>query len=250
MRLTLISTALSVLAVCGCASGTASTVPDADPAPTPETEPERSAEAPALPERVVVAEGLVALRNERAVEIEGFVPIDAQNADTPDVFLETVLCAVDSKEHESLVATAVRPSDIHAALLLVGLEPGAPGSWSFDGGRMVSSAPAGASVEVSILVGGERFTPEQWIVGIEGERFESRGYVFAGSYFKRTPRGERYEADADGVIVGLHTFGSEVVAEGRVMSHDSGVAEPEWIAKSTMPAYGTEVTVRIEAGGE
>src|SRR5688572_18748192 len=38
----------------------------------------------------------------RLVEIDGIVPIDAHNAETPNVYLEVTLCTRDSKEHESL----------------------------------------------------------------------------------------------------------------------------------------------------
>ena len=40
--------------------------------------------------------------------------------------LELVACTKDSKEHESIVAIAARPMHVHAALLLLGAEPGNP----------------------------------------------------------------------------------------------------------------------------
>ena len=49
-----------------------------------------------------------------------------------------------------------------------------------------------------------------------------------------------------GTIIGLTTFGSEVIAWSRVISPDSGVQAPEWIADfSKTPPANTRVRVRI-----
>ena len=41
-------------------------------------------------------------------------------------WLEQVACMVGTREHESLVVVEAKPSEVHAALLLLGLEPGTP----------------------------------------------------------------------------------------------------------------------------
>ena len=192
----------------------------------------------------------------RVVEIDGVVPIDCHDPETPDVFLEVVACTSGTKEHEALVMTSARPSHVHAALLAIGLEPGKPGSWDWDGVTVRSQAPHGPPVRVSVAYEDEEgMTIEadvrEWIVGVEdGTRFgagEDDGWVFAGS--RMVTRGERevYDADGTGLVVGLTTFGSEVVAWRTVISPEEDVAAPVWIAnRDLVPKYKTGVRVRIE----
>jgi hypothetical protein len=44
-------------------------------------------------------------------------------------FLEQYVCAVGTREHESLFVFEGKASELHAAMLLAGLTPGKPGSW-------------------------------------------------------------------------------------------------------------------------
>jgi hypothetical protein len=77
------------------------------------------------------------------------------------------------------------------------------------------------------------------------------GWVFAGSKIVKRPSAdgqerEMYDADGSGTIIGLTTFGSEVIAWSRAISPDATVEEPEWIADfSKTPAAETKVRVRI-----
>jgi hypothetical protein len=64
--------------------------------------------------------------------------------------------------------------------------------------------------------------------------------------------GEHYVADRTGSIVGLVTFGDEVIAYDEVLSDKVDVDAPEWQANTpVMPAPGTRVQLVIrprEAG--
>ncbi|CAN5814618.1 hypothetical protein BH11PLA1_BH11PLA1_17120 [soil metagenome] len=212
----------------------------------------------------------------REVWIEGEVAVDAHDPETPAIYLETVVCAVDTKDYESLVVTRARPSHVHAALLLCGLEPGAPGRMSRDAaGAMAHVAPRGPEVEVEIRWSGGTAQARQWILGASARvprpvipngleaapARPERGFVFAGSAFRRVSaardeRGgapdaafiERYRADDEGTIVGLSTFGTEVVAYADVLWHESRVDAPVWIADpARLPVRGTPVTVILRA---
>jgi len=196
----------------------------------------------------------------RVLELDGVVPVDCHDPETPIVYLEVVVCTPDTKEHESLVMTRARPSHVHAGLLALGLEPGKPGSWSWDEAseELVSNPPEGPALEVSLAwrdeQGVERAAPaKEWVKNHDtGERLGAGeggpGFVFAGSSTRRVGEREFYRADGTGVLVGLTTFGSEVVAWREVFSHDSSVQEPLWIADaSVVPKLGTEVVVRIRA---
>ncbi len=193
------------------------------------------------------------------VEIAGTVPILVDDLEAPDVYLEVIVCTPDSKEHESLVVTPARPSHVHAALLMLGLEPGRPGHWTWDGdGRdavLRGHDPTGDRVKIALhwtdAAGVERSAdPAEWIRHHgTGERPPAQAFVFAGSRLLDRGFGrEMYDADGTGVLVGLATFGSEVVAWPTTISPDSGVEEPVWVADpNTTPALGTAVRVRFTA---
>lgn len=203
-------------------------------------------------------------RKARVVEVDGVVPIDVHQVDRKTgarlhVFLEVVLCPFDTKEHEALVATKARPSNIHAALLLLGLEPGKPGSWSFDektrtlkeippegpelGVTLVWTDEQGESVEMPAAQLVER-VPGGGTLETGGRE---TGWVFAGSTERERLGQTHYAADAEGTAVGLTTFGTETVAWRSVYSPEDAVSRPQWAASAKLPARNTKVMVRITA---
>jgi hypothetical protein len=202
-------------------------------------------------------------RDARAIEIDAEVPIDAHQYDARsgkrlDVFLEVVLCSRDTKEHEALAVTRARPSDVHAALLLLGLEPGRPGAWSPDPltKRMMPTEPLGPELEVMMIydaASGERVSASAASLARRvpgGETLAeaahvSGGWVFAGSVERERQGAKVYAADDEGTIVGLTTFGTETVAWRGMYSPQESVHAPEWAAAEALPPRGTKVVVRI-----
>src|SRR5262249_11037911 len=157
------------------------------------------------------------------IEIDGSVPIDAHSEKTPRVYLEVCVCIPDSKEHETLVMTKAVPSNVHAALLLAGLQPGKPGQWDWSGEKLKAIPPTGDPVTVTVSYTKDGKTIEapitDWVITTQTQRTmtqtaaaDSDHFVFAGStIFKRKDR-EYYTADYDGTLVGLTTFGGETIA--------------------------------------
>ncbi len=212
----------------------------------------------------------------RIIEVDGIVPLDCHNPKTPRVYLEQFVCAPDSKEHESLVMTRALPSHLHAALLAIGLTPGSPGSFERDPaapGGVRALAATGDRLRISVVREPERTgdctgfnvpMPEpltDWVVHAEnGEPFAAHretkigerlggepGFVFSGSRMVVHQGREVYDADGAGTIVGLTSFGSEVISWSRTISPDSALDEPVWIADvARVPKMGTPVTLRIE----
>lgn len=194
----------------------------------------------------------------REVEFDGEVAINAHNPDTPVVYIEAFVCIPDSKEHESLIATKAKPSHVHAALLALGYSPGKPGHWVATADAPVPQPvnPTGDELRVSIVLDSstnstQAAQPHEWVKHISADSrlvpsIGQPAFVFAGS--RLIDRGGRsiYDADLAGVLVGLHTFGGEVIAWGTTLSPWASVEEPVWIADaSRVPKQGTPVRVRI-----
>jgi len=187
------------------------------------------------------------------IEIDGRVATDVHDQDTPDVYLEVIVCTRDTREHESLVVIDAAAAQVHAALLLIGLEPGHPGGWKDEGGRLVPIKPQGDPVRVTLaytLDGKACESPcEAWItVGPGRQDPGPLEFVFAGSGFRVYDGVERYLADLEGTVVGLTTFGTELIAPTSMHHPDSRVETPTLMARSdVIPAFGEPVTVRIHA---
>jgi len=216
----------------------------------------------AEPDFIEVFPGVRLDREKRIVEFDGFVPINVNDPDAPDVWLELVVCLVDTREHESLVATSVTPSNIHAAMLLAGFEPGAPGGWRPVAGAIERTAPTGDPVLVQLITErsgaqgkGERRIDDArtWIRDSETGQplpVDGVGFVFAGS--SRVPfRGrDWYAADGGGVVIGLVTFAdpasTAMISWRETISDAASVDAPRWLADPRRtPPFGTAVTVRL-----
>ena len=193
----------------------------------------------------------------RTVEFDATVAMDCHDPETPNVYLEVICCTRDTREHEALVVTGVAPSSVHAALLALGGEPGRPGGWRRGGAAIVPFPPEGDRTRVWFFVAnGDGSTtvwePSRWIVHHEtreimGSDLLEPAWVFAGSRLREFRGREVYDADGTGQLVGLHTFGSEVIAWTRVESPEAAVDAPQWLANNDLvPPIGTPVRVRIE----
>jgi hypothetical protein len=191
------------------------------------------------------------------IEFDGIVPINCHDAATPDVYLELIACTPDTREHESLVVTRARPSHLHAALLAIGVKPGEPGSWKVENKKLIALPPRGDALDVRVAYqiadGSEIERPIcEWVIAAgTHSAFQPRDasaprWLFAGSLFVKRRGGEVYDADGSGTVIGLTTFGSEVVAWPDTISPEAEIDEPEWIADpKKVPAAGTAVIVRI-----
>jgi hypothetical protein len=164
-------------------------------------------------------------------------------------WLEQIVCGRGTREHESLVVTDVMPSRIHAALLLIAAEPGAPGRWTFDDQKLKLVAPQGTPIQVLV----RRQSADQlvehpindWICDESGEAtFPDAAWVFGGSAIVRDGDVERYVADVTGSIVGLVTFGDELLGRPEVLSDQVAIQPPEWQAcADRLPPVGASVSV-------
>ena len=163
-------------------------------------------------------------------------------------FLEQVACGRGSREHESLLVVDAPASVLHAALLAAGLRAGHPGSWHAESdGSVRLEPPEGDAVRLQVRwmeQGEPREAPiETWLTQ-DGPRAEPAAWVFAGSAFRRIRGTETYLADGSGSLVGLVTFGDEVVALRQVLPDRVAIKPPVFRARTdAMPETGAEVTL-------
>jgi hypothetical protein len=188
----------------------------------------------------------------QAVLVDGWTPIAPGATNQAIVWLETVVCTRDTKEHEALVVTEAKAAHVHAALLMLGLQPGAPGSWEVDAnGVYVREPPTGPTVRVEFVCEreGQEVTvdPRQWMLDATTAAPPIGEWVFAGSQLVGR-EGNVYAADEEGTIVGISTFGTETIAWSEVFSPETSVEEPRVYAnEAALPPFGALVRVRISA---
>ena len=158
-------------------------------------------------------------------------------------WLELVASSPNSREHESLVTVAAKPSRIHAALLTLGLVAGEPLQPELDPIEHPDTAwlpPSGDAVTLHFVVEGTEVPASAWIQGQAAPEY----WVFAGSRI-RTFRGRaEYLADLNGTVASLVSFGDDLLAPpGTVTDADDGQAiQP---ASERMPPNGTAVVLRV-----
>ena len=230
--------------------------PHGGAASAPEESTMSTNESPAPPVESTAAPielpgGIVVDRTTSEVVVPAVVSIDVG-------WLEQMVCSRHSRDHEALLVIDVAPSQVHAGLMLLGLEPGSPGRWVFEtiegSDRVVVRRIAPTGDRVSVLVrrvdvdGTELEHPiADWVMGEGGERaFPEVPWVFGGSLFLAEgpdPEGPSfYAADRSGSLVGLVTFGDEVLGLESILSDQISVDAAEWEARTdVMPAPGTKV---------
>ena len=224
---------------------------------------------------VEVFPGVRVDRGRGVVEVDGWVATDVHDPDTPEVWLEVLVCTPDTREHEALVVIDAKAEHVQAGLLLAGFVAGEPGRWE-RGGRLESTppgvleegrlegappgaqgvgvvgiGPTGDRVEVLFVVDGRVVDPVSWMAHSGGGAVGRLEWVFAGSRFREFRGREVYLAGVEGTIVGLTTFGSEIVGLRSMHHPDSALEAPRFLANvEAVPEYGAKVVVRLMRVGQ
>lgn len=239
----------------------------ASPAPVSTPLPANVENPPSSPPASTLREAFPHIRvdtERKLVEFDAEVPHYAYATEEGLIFLETVVCTRDTREHETMLVTDARPSLVHAALLMIGLEPGAPGGWKWNAATKDQAAaieplsPKGPRVRVTFVFERDGKRAEEpattWARNNKTKQLWSEsltpgdGFVFAGSVMRSDRPHLPYEADGAGTLVGLTTFGGETIAWSRLYSPEAEVEEPVWVvARDRTPTEGTKVVVRVTA---
>jgi len=192
-------------------------------------------------------------------------------------WLELLICSPDTKEHESILVTEARPSELHVALLLIGIEAGKPLTWKKVGedelgrGEFEAVPPTGGRVRVSLVTKGEdgeeREVPAgDWVadqktvamhysgwrrvrlIGAYGPYGKPGGpseYLFTGSRIVEWDGDRYYAANAAGTVVSLVHFGDDVIAPPDSIAAEGGGNTFYSPYTPRIPAEGEKVIVRF-----
>lgn len=214
--------------------------------------------------RVEPFEHVVVDFDTRSVEVEGFVPIDVSHENTPDVWIELIAEAHGVRDFEALIGLHAEAREVHAALMLLGLEPGSPGKIIVqedeEGRPLKRIDPTGPEIEVRFRYeqDGETITadPTTWVHDPETGKVFSElkpRFYFGGSSFREFEGKEWYMARVEGTVVGLCTFGNErggteTIGCTPVLSPHSDMGDPVWHAiNDKIPPFDTPMTLILRA---
>ncbi len=174
------------------------------------------------------------------------VECEALNVDTR---LEFFCVLAGTSDHESVLRTKARPSDIHASLLICGLTPGEPMKFSEATQKLLP--PHGPPLHITC-----EYQKDSKTVSVPAGRMfrdvqtrkppKAFTWIFAGS---RVMDDGKYAADTTGYVVSLVNFDFTLIDVPELVSNSNETLEWEF-NPDTVPKTGTPVTMVIEPAGK
>jgi hypothetical protein len=150
------------------------------------------------------------------------------------------------KAHETVVTFSAKPSEIHAALVGLGLKPGKPALGE-------DAAATGPEVKVSLEISGPDGKPK--VVPIEktlvdrktGKPLPALKWIFTGSVVKEAPgkTEKNYAADTTGTLIAIFPVTDETVIQTNLTMKEEPLLKLETNPK-VLPAEGMPVRLIIE----
>ncbi len=175
------------------------------------------------------------------------IDLDATVVGREVEWLELLACSPGTREHESIVTLDASATDLQAALLLLGLEPGSPMTVERDGDAIVVHPPTGPQVEVFFLIDGDQPVPaNRWVVAQDtGEVMPDHRWLFTGSRFTEFNGQRWFLAEQNGTLISLVSFGDDLLGRPTTQSDQGG--NGLWTANTdAIPPLGTRLTVRLQ----
>ena len=163
--------------------------------------------------------------------------------------LEFFCCLNGTNEHEAVLRTPARPSDIHTALLAIGLKPGQPMSFVESTKKWLPPQGPPLHVDVEFERGGKTisYPAYRWIREIKSKKEpKAFAWVFCGS---RVMKDGRYAADDTGYVMSLVNFDYTLIDIPELASSSNETLEWER-NPDLMPEKGTKVWLVIEPAGK
>ena len=152
------------------------------------------------------------------------------------------------KAHETVVTFDVAPSDVHKALVSLGLKPGAPA-------KGLDAAATGPRVKLFIEFPGITGKPRRVPIGkmlIDSrthKRMRALTWYFTGSVMTQPDPNKPekvYAADVSGTLITLFPVTDETVLQSNLTLADEALVKMD-TNKDVLPAEGTEVKLIIQA---
>jgi hypothetical protein len=164
----------------------------------------------------------------------------------PIEVIATLPSPAGKKAHETVVTVTANPSEVHAALVGLGLTPGKPALGE-------ETAATGPEVKVSLEFPGPDGKPK--VVPIEktlvdrktGKPLPTLKWIFTGSVVKDAPgKTEKvYAADSTGTLIALFPVTDETVIQTNLTMKEEPLLKLETNAK-VLPAEGMPARLLIE----
>ena len=162
--------------------------------------------------------------------------------------LEFFCCVTGTSEHESVLRSPAKPSHVHAALLMIGLEPGEPVRYSEAAKRWIPPHGPPLRISVEFEKDGRRVTLPAYKLmrSVKTKQpMPALTWIFAGS---RVMDDGNYAADVTGYLVSIVNFDLTVIDVPALASNANELLEWE-TNLDEMPDAGARVTMIIEPAG-
>jgi hypothetical protein len=175
------------------------------------------------------------------------VRVECEALDT-DAPLEFFCCMTGTNEYESVLRSSVTPSNLHTALLAIGLKPGSPVTYSESEKKLIP--PSGPPLRISLEYQKDgklvHCVAQHWLREVKSKQEPPHfGWVFAGS---RVMSDGKYAADMTGYIVSVVNFDLTMIDVPELAS--SANETLEWERNPNVAAKGgTTVWMIIEPMG-
>jgi hypothetical protein len=166
-----------------------------------------------------------------------------------DMRLEFFCTGPGGPDHETILRTAAKPSDVHTGLLMLGLTPGEPMKYSEAAQKW--SPPHGPPLHITV-----EYQKDGKTVSYPANRLfrnadskkvaPSFTWVFAGS---RVMEDGKYAADITGYVVSLVNFDLTMIDVPNLASNSNDTLEWEY-NPDTVPKSGTKAVMIIEPAGK
>jgi hypothetical protein len=163
--------------------------------------------------------------------------------------LEFLVVVSNANEYEAIVRTDAKGSDLHLALLILGLKPGEPAHFSKDGSTLLP--PSGPLVDIFFEYQKEgktvRVPAYEWLLDVHSKKACTNFvWCFTGSQFLENGQ---YGANMTGQLIGVVNNDLTVLDVPAIKSRHT--ENREWVPNvDAMPPANTPVTMILTPSAE
>lgn len=165
-----------------------------------------------------------------------------------DAPLEFFCCVKGTNDYEAMIRSEVKPSNLHLALLAIGLKPGQPLQYSDAAKRWLPPQGPPLQIMMEFQKNGKTVSVPawSWMRNVKNKKpAPPFTWVFTGS---RVMENGAYAADSTGYLVSIVNFDLTVIDVPQLASSSNELLEWERNPDTT-PKAGTPVTMVIEPAG-